>query len=173
MNVRCAVIAPILAMSVAASASAADADPFAPLAICSGVWAVRAAHPWSGAPSGAVARLSSHCERFSRYFVCEQTVNREPASLIVYTAGDAAGRLYTRTIAANGLAGGRGDLTLAGSRWTYTDEPPAPLKGDWSRTLNVVSDPDHIHFEGYRSADEGRTWRLFNSGREDRRRLAG
>ena len=109
-------------------------------------------------------RLSSHCERFARYFVCEQTVNREPPTLIVYTAGDAAGRLYTRTIAANGLAGGRGDLTLAASRWTYTDKPPAPLKGDWSRTLNVVSDPDHIHFEEYQSADEGRTWRLVKFG---------
>ena len=127
----------------------------------------------TGGPAGAADQLISRCRRFTAYFACEQTVNGAPASLIVYTAGDQPGRLNTRTITPNGLAGGRGDLTLLGSRWTYIDRPPASLKGDWSRTENIVTDRDHIRFEEYTSSDEGKSWRLTNAGEEVRRSNPG
>jgi hypothetical protein len=66
------------------------------------------------------------------------------------------------------LAGGRGDLTLDGNHWTYLDKPPATLKGNWSRTENFIVDHDHIRFEDYESADEGKSWTKTNSGTEER-----
>jgi hypothetical protein len=158
----------LLPCRFAAARAPTEQDPFVRLRIYDGEWAVRATHPWSGAAAGAVDRLSSHCHRFTHYFACEQTINGQPTSLLVYTEGDAPGRLNTRMIAPNGLAGGRGDLTLAGSRWTYIDKPPASLSGNWSRTENVVVDRDHILFKEYESPDEGKTWRLTNSGSEER-----
>ena len=161
-----------VALSVLGFASIAPAqpqsDPFAEVAIYDGNWAVRATHPWSGASTGAVDRLESRCRRFTLYFACEQTVNGKPQALIVYTAGNAPGGLHTRTIAPNGLAGGRGDLTLEGKRWTYLDKPPAGLKGPWSRVENVIVDRDHIRFEEYESTDEGKTWAQVNAGTEER-----
>jgi hypothetical protein len=149
--------------------AATNADPFGKLAIYDGTWTVHASHPWSGGQAGSADQLVSRCHRFVAYFACEQTINGAPASLIVYTASDEPERLNTRTITPSGLAGGRGDLTLAGPHWTYIDRPPASLKGDWSRTENIVTDRDHIHFEEYASSDEGKSWRLTNEGEEVRR----
>ena len=144
-------------------------DPFAALAIYDGEWAVHAQHPWSGAAVGAVDRLTSRCHSFSAYFVCEQTINSKPTSLLVYTLAEGK-RLHTRTITPDGLAGGRGDLSLLDKHWTYLDKPPASLKGNWSRVENFIVDQDHIRFEEYESADEGRTWKLINTGQEERQR---
>ncbi len=142
-------------------------DPLASLALYDGEWSVRADHPWSGAAPGAIDRLSSRCHRFTAYFACEQTVDGQTANLIVYTV-DEAGRVKTQAITRNGLAGGRGDLTLVGSHWTYLDKPAPSLQGPWSRTENFVRDHDHIRFEQYQSDDNGKTWRLTNSGEENR-----
>lgn len=157
------------APATAPAAPAAGIDPFVPLTIYDGDWVIRAEHPWSGAPAGATDQLQSRCHRFTLYFACEQTVNGTAQALIVYTATATPGRLNTRTIAPNGLAGGRGDLTLDGKRWTYLDKPPASLEGPWSRTENVIVDRDHIRFEEYESTDKGKSWTRTNAGTEQRR----
>jgi hypothetical protein len=143
-------------------------DPFSDLTIYDGDWTVHATHPWSGAPAGTAEHLQSRCRRFTLYFACEQTVNGKVQALIVYTAGETLGRFNTRTIAPNGLAGGRGDLTIDARRWTYLDKPPASLTGPWSRVENVIVGRDHIRFEEFQSADEGRTWVQTNGGTEER-----
>jgi hypothetical protein len=166
-----------LAMSLssisAGSAHQRDkATPFEPLKIYNGDWSVRASHPWSGAVPGAIDRLHSKCEHFTLYFACEQTVNGKPQALIVYTINTGPGQLYTRTIAPNGLAGGRGDLTIDGNHWTYLDKPAAGLAGPWSRVENTIVDRNHIRFEEYESTDEGKQWTLTNSGTEERKDAA-
>lgn len=143
-------------------------DPFAMLSIYDGSWIVHASHPWSGAPAGASDRLRSKCKHLTVYFVCEQTVNLKPQTLIVYTVGADSKQFNTRTITPDGLAGGRGDFTIDGVRWTYLDKPPASLKGPWSRVENIVTDQNHIRFEEYESSDEGKTWTQTNSGTEER-----
>jgi len=158
----------LLGSPIESQAAPARTDPFLPLAIYDGEWSVRADHPWSGAAPGSADHLTSRCQRFTLYFACEQTINGKPTSLLVYTDTGEEGRLNTRTIAPNGLAGGRGDLTIAGARWTYLDKPPATLAGNWSRVENLVKDRDHIRFEEYESADQGKTWTLTNSGDEVR-----
>lgn len=159
----------ILTIGFICSASAKGRNaPFESLSVYNGDWAVHALHPWSGAPAGAIDRLNSHCQAFTLYFACEQTVNGKPQALIVYTSGADSARFNTRTIAPNGLAGGRGDLTIEGNRWTYLDKPPAGLTGDWSRVENTVVDRNHIQFEEYQSADKGEHWTLTNSGTEER-----
>jgi len=142
--------------------------PFDVLMIYNGDWAVRALHPWSGGAPGAVDHLKSRCQRFTLYFACEQTVNGKPQTLIVYTKGTGPGKFNTRTIAPNGLAGGRGDLTIDGDRWTYLDKPPAGLNGPWSRVENVILNRNQIRFEEYESVDEGKRWTLTNRGAEKR-----
>lgn len=143
-------------------------NPFAPLAIYEGTWTVKAEHPWSGGAVGSLDHLVSRCQSFTIYFACEQTVNGKVQGLLVYSAGSPAGQLHSRLIAPDGLAAGRGDLTLDGNRWTYLDKPPPTLKGNWSRVENTVVDHDHIQFEEWESADEGRTWMKTNSGTEVR-----
>jgi len=143
-------------------------DPFSDLTIYDGDWTVHASHPWSGAPAGTAEHLRSRCRRFTLYFACEQTLNGKVLALIVYTAGESRGHINTRTIAPNGLAGGRGDLVIEGARWTYLDKPQAGLTGPWSRVENVIVDRDHIRFEEFESADEGKTWTRTNGGTEDR-----
>ena len=142
--------------------------PFAPLAIYNGTWTVKAEHPWSGGPAGTSDQLVSHCQRFSLYFACEQTVNGKTQSLLVYTATSSPGKLNCRTITPDGLAGGRGDVSLQGNHWTYLDKPPLNLKGNWSRVENLILDHNHIRFEEYESADEGKTWKQTNAGIEAR-----
>jgi len=164
----------VIAMSGAPSAAPATAqsvtadDPFSDLTIYDGNWTVHATHPWSGAPAGTAERLQSRCKRFTLYFACEQTVNGKVLALIVYTKGETRGHFNTRTIAPNGLAGGRGDLVIDGTHWTYLDKPPASLTGPWSRVENVIVDRDHIRFEEFQSADEGKTWAQTNGGTEER-----
>ncbi len=143
-------------------------DPFAPLTIYNGTWTVHAAHPWGGGPPGTADHLVSRCQRFTEFFACEQTVDDKAVGLIVYTIGSSAGKLHSRFIAPDGLAGGRGDFILDGSHWTYLDKPPKGLTGKWSRVENYVLNHDHIRFEEYESADEGKSWIKKNSGTEDR-----
>jgi len=169
-----AVALAVIAMSGAPSAAPATAqsvtadDPFSDLTIYDGNWTVHATHPWSGAPAGTAEHLQSRCERFTLYFACEQTVNGKVLALIVYTKGETRRHFNTRTIAPNGLAGGRGDLVIDGTHWTYLDKPPASLTGPWSRVENVIVDRDHIRFEEFQSADEGKTWAQTNGGTEER-----
>ena len=158
----------LLVLIQSASTPQTAPDPFSPLTIYSGTWTIHAEHPWSGGPSGTADHLVSRCRSFTRYFACEQTVNGATQSLIVYTAGSASGQLHTRFIAPDGLAGGRGDLTLDGNCWTYLDKPPQGLKGNWSRVENTIVDHDHIRFEEYESSDQGKSWVKTNSGTEER-----
>jgi hypothetical protein len=143
-------------------------NPFAQLSIYNGEWRVYATHPWSGAPAGTADQLRSRCRRLTLYFVCEQTVNAEVKTLIVYTVGTGQTQFNTRTIVPNGLAGGRGDLTIDDTHWTYLDKPPTGLKGPWSRVENIIIDKNHIQFREYESQDEGVTWIQTNSGMEKR-----
>ena len=155
------------------SAAQPPPDPFAPLAVYNGTWTVHADHPWSGAAPGTpgnptLDHLVSRCQRFTLYFACEQTVNGKTQALLVYTVGSSPGKFHCRFISPDGLAGGRGDLTLDGNHWTYLDKPPPTLKGNWSRVENFILDHDHIRFEECESADEGKTWTKPNSGTEER-----
>lgn len=158
----------LVVLQTAAAVARPTPDPFAPLAIYHGTWTVRAEHPWSGRAPGATDTLVSRCQHFTRYFACEQAVNGKTLALLVYTADSAPGKLHSRFVAPDGLAGGRGDLTIDGNHWTYLDKPPAPLRGNWSRVENVIVDHDHLRFEEYASSDEGRTWTKTNAGVEER-----
>ena len=158
----------LLALIQSTSGAQPIPDPFLPLTVYNGSWTVQAEHPWSGGAPGTLDHLVSRCQRFARYFACEQTVNGKTQSLIVYTVSSSPGKLYTRFIAPDGLAGARGDLTLDGNHWTYVDKPPPNLKGNWSRVENFILDHDHIRFEEYEASDEGRSWTKTNSGTEER-----
>ena len=114
----------------------ATAEPFTSLALYNGTWKVRADKPWSGGANGSTGLLISRCQRFTAYFACEQTVNGKVDSLLVYTVTADPGRLRSRMIAPNGLAGGRGDLMINCNHRTYVDKPPAGLEGNWSRVEN-------------------------------------
>jgi len=151
-----------------ASGSHPASDPLAPLIVYDGTWSVQAEHPWSGGAPGTVDQLVSHCQHFTQYFACEQTVNGNVLALIVYTAGGTNGNIHTRFIGLDGQAGGRGDLTMDRDHWTYLAKPTITLKGNWSRVENFILDHDHIRFEEYESSDEGKSWTKKNFGTEVR-----
>ncbi len=158
----------LLALIQNSSGAQTAPDPFLPLTIYNGTWTVQAEHPWSGSALGTPDHLVSRCLRFTQYFACEQTINGKTQSLIVYTVSSSPGKLHTRFIEPDGIAGGRGDLTLDGNHWTYLDKPPLQLKGNWSRVENFILDHDHIRFEEYESSDEGKSWTKTNFGTEER-----
>jgi hypothetical protein len=158
----------LAALQATAHGGQAVSDPSARLALYGGAWTVKAKHPWGGGPPGTQAHLASHCERFNSYFTCEQTIDGKPQGLLIYTATRSPGKLHSRFIAPDGLAGGRGDVTLDGNHWTYLDKPPVPLEGNWSRVENFILDHDHIRFEDYESSDKGKTWTKTNGGIEER-----
>ncbi len=166
MNIMLSLL--LFALIQNASGAQPAPDPFAPLAVYNGTWTVQAEHPWSSGAPGTLDHLVSRCQRFTQYFACEQTVNGKTLGLIVYTVSSSPQKLSTRFIDPDGLAGGRGDLSLDGNHWTYLDKPPLKQKGNWSRVENFILDHDHIRFEEYESSDEGKSWTKTNFGTEER-----
>jgi len=63
--------------------------------------------------------LSNHCEEFTKYFACQQTVNGKVGALIVFVYGGKTGHYNTQALLPDGAAQGRGDLLIEGQRWTF------------------------------------------------------
>lgn len=152
-------------------ATSQPVKPFAPLAVYNGSWKVVAAHPWGGGAAGTVDLLESHCVARTAFFSCEQVINGKPSTLIVYVPGDKPGEFHTKIIYPNGLSANRGDMSISTENrdhWTYIDHGVNDGKPRISRTENIFSGQDSIHFEEYESTDEGKTWVKTNEGTESR-----
>ncbi|MEO7027364.1 MAG: hypothetical protein ABI056_07410 [Caulobacteraceae bacterium] len=153
----------VVAVVLGSSAAYAAADPYAPLQLYAGKWAMTDA-------SGKTISIDNHCARTGLFYVCEQVVGGKSEDLIVFlpTGSTAAGLTYrTQALTADGARTHPWQtLTIDGDHWIYVGDPERP-GGPHSRTLNRFSGANHIHFDVQTSAD-GKIWTTTLGGEEQR-----
>jgi hypothetical protein len=146
--------------AIAAIASHA-ADPFTPLSLYSGSWQITyKSHP----PD----KLINQCAAVGHYFVCEQTMNGTPGSLLIFIAVPGKpGHYYTQNVRPEGRASSRGDLEIKGDRWIFRNTWDQGGSTVYYRTTNIFTGRNKIQFEQAESTDNN-TWTVKNSGEETR-----
>lgn len=117
-------------------------------------------------------KIQNDCFDMGQYFLCQQTVDGKVAALLAFTPSETKGNFYSQPILPDGHATGRGDLEIAGDRWTYPSKDEENGKTKYYRIVNVFSGKDRIHFERSESED-GKTWKVLASGEEVRTSQAG
>jgi hypothetical protein len=135
---------------------------FSSISLYQGNWQVT-----PGMSGSAPDTLSNHCEEFTEYYACQQTVNGKVGALIVFVYAGTPGHYNTQAILPNGFAQGRGDLMIEGQRWTFAGKNTDGGKTTYFRTVNDWRGHDQIHFEVSHSAD-GKTWVIDHQGDERR-----
>jgi hypothetical protein len=155
--------------SVSVPANASAGDPYAPLQLYGGSWQLE----MTGSKGSSRMLISNHCEETGAFFVCEQVINGKTEDLVVFLpTGSSAGAQTYRTLGLS-AAGKRprdwGKLEISGDHWVYSSEEQEKDAKVYSRTTNLFSGPDKIHFEVQRSVD-GKNWQTTQSGDEHRDR---
>jgi hypothetical protein len=147
--------------------AAASDDPYAPLRLYEGKWEVTTTVGGQG-----VMHLENHCAQTGVFFVCEQSLEGKPGTLVVFLPVNrlpSGGEEYRNTaLRPDGSAPGSWNkLVIEGERWIYSwDEEDAGKKTLW-RNVNQFFGRDKIHFEVQKSED-GKTWKTVKGGDEKR-----
>ena len=145
---------------------AAVEDPaYGPLRLYNGTWELKEAGPNKGATPELIDNI---CGLIGKYFACQQTVNGNLSSLIIFIPSGKAGHYYTQSVLPEGWATGRGELEIADDLWTYHSKATDSGKTTYYRTTNVFTGKDKIHFEVAESSD-GEKWTVTKSGDENRK----
>lgn len=145
--------------------AAPGGDPvYAPLWLYQGTWHVSR----SDAPAGAKPdELKNDCALLGKYFACQQTINGQQGALVIFIPAPTPAQYYTQNVRIEGFASGRGNLTIAGNRWTYMSTRDDSGKTVYYRTINEFTGKNRIHFESAESTDN-RNWKVTTSGDEVR-----
>ena len=155
-------------LGLAASASAQTAPApvstpvFSPISLYQGNWQVN-----PGMSGSEPDSISNHCDEFTEYYACQQTVNGKVGALVVFVYAGTIGHYNTQAILPTGFAQGRGDLLIEGQRWTFLGKNTENGKTTSYRTTNDWHGHDQIHFEVAHSTD-GKTWVIDHQGDERR-----
>jgi hypothetical protein len=135
--------------------------PYDPLWLYEGHWKGTVK---TGDSVSATVDLVNTCGRIGTFFGCQQTVNGKTGAVLLYVPAGPPGRYYTQVIQPEGsAAGGRGELQIEGDRWTFQSQTKLEGTTSYSRTTNVFTGKDHIHFEQSESSD-GEHWVVKMSG---------
>ncbi|MGA8028810.1 MAG: hypothetical protein WB992_16830 [Bryobacteraceae bacterium] len=135
---------------------------YAPLWLYNGTWQITRKDL---APGAKPDQLVNQCALIGKYFACQQTVNGEQGSLIVFIPGNKPGQYYTQSITPQGRATGRQDLEISGDHWIYSSTWDQGGTTIYYRTTNVFTGKNHIHFEQLESPN-GTQWSVKNTGDE-------
>jgi len=156
-------LTPTLIAVLAFFLGAAGTDSvYAPLWAYNGTWQVTK----KDAPSGSKPdTLVNNCALVGSYFTCQQTVNGAVSALLVFVPVKTPGQYFTQSIMPDGRAGGRGDLTIEGDKWTFLGTWNQGNKTTKFRTINVFTGKTRIHFEQQESND-GNDWKTTGAGDE-------
>ena len=153
----------VVASLAAGVVHAADAV-YAPLWLYQGTWRVSRSDLAAGAKPD---ELKNQCALLGKYFACQQTINGQAGALVIFIPAAAAGHYYTQNVRVDGFASGRGNLEIAGDRWTYSSTRDESGKTVYYRTTNAFTGKNRIHFESAESND-GKNWKVTGSGDEVR-----
>jgi hypothetical protein len=143
------------------SRTSRNPDPvYAPLWLYDGKWQVTRAN----APAGSKPDLlQNECSRMGKFFACQQSVNGAPSQLLVFVPLGEAGKYATQTVMPEGRAGGRGELQIEDDRWTFSGSWNNGSRTIYTRTVNVFTGKNKIHFEQSESTNR-RDWEVKGSG---------
>ncbi len=147
----------------AAQTAAAQNAVYAPLWLYSGSWKVSKKIGAGSKPD----ELVNQCALVGKYFTCQQTVNGMPSELLIFLPAKTAGQYYTQSVMPDGRAGGRGNLTIEGNKWTYSSNWNEGGRTTFYRTTNVFSGKDRIQYEQQESANNS-DWKVTGAGEEVR-----
>ena len=154
----------LLLAGALAQALTSTNSTYSSLWLYSGSWQVSAKNQVSGAKPD---ELVNQCALVGKYFACQQTVSGALSELLVFLPAKTPGSFYTQSILPDGRAGGRGDLSIEGDRWTFLNTWNQGGKTTYYKTVNVFTGKNRIHFEQQESADR-QDWRTTKSGDEVR-----
>lgn len=154
-----------LAVALLFAASCYAGDPaYRPLWLYQGSWSATS-HAGDSKPEAHT--VVNDCAMVGRFFACQQTVDGKAGAMLVFSPAATAGDYYTQAVLPDGHAIGRGELHIEGDRWTYSGKSEEGGKTSYSRTTNLFSGKDRIHFEIATSPD-GQTWTTTLAGDEVR-----
>ena len=155
----------LIVVVAASSARAAGPDPYAALQLYDGAWSV------TTDGQAGTTNLVNHCARTGLFFACEQVINGKTGALVVFKPIErrADGQAYMiEALRADGHAPGPWSLLIIdGDRWVYPDDFMEHDQRVYTRTVNVFTGRDRIHFEIQRSTDQ-KSWTTQMSGDERR-----
>ncbi len=154
----------LFGITTTALGAAAPESVYAPLRLYAGTWHVTRKDQPAGAKPD---ELKNDCALVGNFYVCQQTVNGTPESLIIFVPATQPGHYYNQSVRQDGRATGRGDLEISGERWVYSSTWDAGGKTIHYHTINVFTGKNHIHFEQQESSNE-KDWKTTNSGDEER-----
>jgi hypothetical protein len=142
----------VMALSAFISASAQSASP-APTGLdvvmaYAGTWKIqgeRFATPHSD-PGKEDTTLRNDCWRSGGYFACNQYVNGESKTLVVFTYND-KDKMYTSyQIPQGGDPASSGKLQIVGNIWTFPWQVTRGQVTTYFRVVNVFTGTDHIDY---------------------------
>lgn len=155
---------PIVFFGVPAAQGTAPDAVYAPLWLYNGSWHVTKKDQPAGAKPD---ELLNQCALIGKYLSCQQTVNGAVSALLIFLPAKSAAQYYTQSVMPDGRAGGRGDLTISGDKWTYFSSWNQGGKSIYYRTINTFMGKNRIHFEQQESSDN-KEWKTTSSGDEVR-----
>jgi hypothetical protein len=165
-------IAIVLAICLSLGRMSASAAPDPPSGIdvvwaYAGVWKVETEH-FDTAQSKAgheKATLRNACWKNGGYLACNQYVDGDSKTLIVFTYDEKA-KVYTSyPIPLGGGVAGSGKLIIEGGVWTFPWKIAEGDKTTYFRVVNVFRTPDHIEFTQEFSPDNMH-WTVMAKGTE-------
>ncbi len=141
---------------------AAIPDPYQPLALYNGTWAVTRKN------GGKADTMTNQCSKVGHFYTCDQSVNSTPGALLVFIPiANKPGHYYTQNIRPEGRATSRGDLEIDGDQWIFLSNWDQGGRTTYYKTVNTFTTHNHIHFEQSES-NNNLDWSVTASGEEVR-----
>lgn len=159
----------IAVFSVSAAGQKSDAAGVEKVAAYAGTWTVDIQHvetPYSK-PGHDHNTLRNECWRTGPYLACNQYVDGESKSLLVFTYDTKADRYTSYPVPADGSEAGKGALLISGNTWTYPWESKDGGRTTYFRVVNTWVKPDEIEFRQEFSTDNVK-WTEMAHGMEKR-----
>ncbi len=141
--------------------TAAGTDPM-PLKQYAGSWKVT-----RKSTNGQVEDLKVNCAQAGKSYACEQSVSGSVRGVLIFLPSGTPGHFITQNIQPDGRATGRGELSIDGNRWVFTNSWNNGSSVTHYRTTNVFTPPNHVHFEQEESTD-GTNWQTKDIGEQIR-----
>ncbi len=117
--------------------------------------------------NGQVEDLKISCGQAGKSYACEQAVSGSVRGLLVFLPTSNPGHFITQNVQPDGRATGRGELSIEGNRWVFTNTWNGGSTVTHYRTTNVFTTPSQVHFQQEESTD-GNNWQTKDTGEQIR-----
>lgn len=161
----------ILLLTLAAPAAllAGPAEGIEKIAAYEGTWKIEIEHLNTRFSKAGkeTTNLRNVCWRSAGYYVCDQFVNGESKTLIVFTYNSKDDTYNSYPIPAGGGEPASGKLTIKGNVWTFPWEDKIDGKVMYFQVVNVFTAPGVIEYRQEFSEDKAH-WTVTARGHEEK-----